>query len=228
MPQVAQQQPPFGILAKIAVIWLLSDIGFYILLALIGNGSGYSNDPVEMAGYYLLWVGIALVTFWALYKGWRMVKVDVSMFGIIALMVALIACYLLFVFPLFPAIQWTPLLEPPSELPSASQWYFLPKSIEIMLQQLLVVAMVLAFDARKYTLREISDWSAVLFGGAHLLLVFGLSFSYMVVFTLVATAAGFIFPYLLLRVRNGFLYAYTLHWTFYAVIITLIRILYVH
>lgn len=228
MPSDTAKQPPWATLIKIAVIWVLSDIGYYSIVSLLGNGGGYSNNPFVMAGYYLVWVGIAIFTFWSLYRSWQMVELGVPLFGTGILIIALVACYLALIFPLFPAIHWTPFFKPPPELLSASQWYFLPKSIEIVLQQLLIVAMVLAFSARKYTMREISDWSAVLFGGAHLLLVFGQSFSYVVVFTLAATAAGFIFPYLLLRVRNGFLYAYALHWTFYAAIITLVRVLYVH
>ena len=49
-----------------------------------------------------------------------------------------VAYYIVNILPLFPAIHWTSLLEPPSELLTASPWYFLPKSIEIVLQQLLV------------------------------------------------------------------------------------------
>jgi hypothetical protein len=140
---------------------------------------------------------------------------------------AVIACYLAYVLPLFPAIHWVNRFEPPPELLIASPWYFLPKSIEIALQQLLVAALVLSFDARKFALRDIAQWTAVLFGGVHLLLIFGESFAYTVFFVFCASIAGYIFPYLLLRVRNGFIYSYSLHWAFYAIVIVLVRVLYV-
>lgn len=228
MAPPTQHQPPFGVIAKIAVLWILSDIGYFFLLSLIGDTGGYSADPFVLSGYYLVWIGIALATFWSLFKRWRMIALDATMVGTLVLIGLLVCGYLVYVFPLFPAIEWQQALKPPPEIFSATTWYFLPKSVEIVLQQLLIVAMVLAFHKRQFSLRDISDWSAALFGGAHLLLVFGRSFSYVLVFTMAATVAGFIFPYLVLRVRNGFIYAYALHWTFYAVIITLIRVLYVH
>ncbi|HWU24282.1 MAG TPA: hypothetical protein VN086_00840 [Candidatus Paceibacterota bacterium] len=228
MPALAVRNPPTRVIVAVAAIWFASDIGYYLIRSLIGRDSSYSANPFTLAAYYLFWVCVAFIAFWNLYKKWRMVTFDLSMIGIIALIAFLVAGYITFIFPNFAPIHWLSYIKPPPEIFTASPWYFLPKSIEIILQQLLVAAMVLALDARGYTMREVADWSATLFGGAHLALVFGQTFAYMVFFTLCATVAGFIFPYLLLRVKNGFLYTYTLHWTFYAVIIILIRVLYVH
>jgi hypothetical protein len=36
-----------------------------------------------------------------------------------------------------------------------------------------------------------------------------------------AAAFGFVFPYLLLRVANGFAYSYMIHWLYYAVSVIL-------
>lgn len=219
-------KPPTGVIVTVAAIWFISDIGYYVVRSLIGGG--YNTNPFALAVYYLFWVCVALIAFWSIYRNWKMVTPNLRMIGILAIIAVLVAGYIIFIFPNFPAIHWLSLTKPPPEFLTASPWYFLPKSIEIILQQLLIAAMVLSLDARGYTMRDIADWSATLFGGAHLALVFGQTFAYMVFFTFCATIAGFIFPYLLLRVKNGFLYTFTLHWTFYAVIIILIRVLYVH
>jgi len=85
--------------------------------------------------------------------------------------------------------------------------------------------MVLALDMRKLALKQIALWSAMLFGGMHLLLVLGgYSLAYTAFFAAAATAAGYVFPYLMLRVRNGFIYSYFLHWGFYAAVIVLARV----
>jgi hypothetical protein len=201
----------------------VSDIGYYILVPLIGD---YSTHPFKMAAYYLFWVVITLINFWAFYRHWGTIKVNVSTFGIIALACACIALYFSYILPLFPALPWVGALRPPSELLYASPWYFLPKSIEIGLQQLLIVAMVLAFKVQGFSVHTTARWSAVLFGGMHVLLALsGSSFIYVAVFTSAATIAGFIFPYLIVRVRNGLVYSYLLHWGFYAVIIIAARVL---
>ena len=214
------------VLLEIVGIWVISDIGYYSIVAFLVFGTDYSSHPFVMAWYYLFWSGIALATFWPFYKTWKMFDVRARMFVTTIVTSIAAAAYLFYILPLFPPIHWANFWEPPSELLTASRWYFLPKSIEILLQQLLVIAMVLAFDARKFSLKAISYWSAFLFGGIHLLLVFGgSSLAYVAVFTLSATAAGFIFPYFILRVENGFIYSYFLHWGFYALVIVLARIL---
>jgi hypothetical protein len=156
-----------------------------------------------------------------------MVELRRSLFVIMSLGSTGIFLYITYILPIFPPIHWAIDWVPPSELLTASPWYFLPKSVEIGLQQLLVAAMILVFDRQEMSLQRISWWSAVLFGSIHLLLVFGgSSIGYVAVFTVSAVVAGFVFPYLMLRVRNGFMYSFFIHWGFYAVVIVLARVLF--
>jgi hypothetical protein len=217
------KRPLFTVLFEIVALWIVSDIGYYILVPLIGD---YSTHPFKMAVYYLFWVVVTLINFWAFYRHWGTIKINVSTLGVITLACIGIALYFYYLLPLFPALPWVGALPPPSDLLYASSWYFLPKSIEIALQQLLIVAMVLAFHAQEFSVHTIARWSAVLFGGMHVLLALsGSSFIYVLVFTSAATVAGFIFPYLILRIRNGLIYSYMLQWGFYAVIIVAARML---
>ena len=104
----------------------------------------------------------------------------------------------------------------------ATPWYFLPKSIDILFQQLLVVALVLALAAQRYSLRRISVYCAVIFGAAHALLAFGgVPLGYVIRFMISAAAFGFLFPYLILRLPNGLAYSYVVHWLYYAVSVVL-------
>ena len=119
------------------------------------------------------------------------------------------------------SIAWVESWNPP-EVRVATPSYFLPKSIEILFQQLLVVALVLALTAQRYSIRRISIYCALAFGAAHILLAFGgVPIGYVIRFMLSAMVFGFVFPYLLLRVRNGLAYSYMIHWTYYAASVVL-------
>jgi hypothetical protein len=70
--------------------------------------------------------------------------------------------------------------------------------------------------------RKISVYCALLFGAAHALLAFGgVPLGYLIRFMISAAAFGFLFPYLILRVRNGLAYSYVIHWLYYAASVVL-------
>lgn len=219
--------PLFQVIMEAAAIWFVSDIGYYIALPTLGLKGGFSANPITITLYYLFWLVLTVFTFWNIYKEYDVVQNTWFSYFIITLGSALILLYLVYIFPLFPPITWVKNLQPPSELLSATPWYFLPKSIDILVQQLLVLAMVIRFRLERYSVRSIALWCALLFGGAHLLLVLGSQGAlYIATFTFSAIIASFIFPYLLLKVRDGFIYSYLLHWFFYAFVIVLARLVF--
>ena len=88
------------------------------------------------------------------------------------------------------------------------------------------MALILALSAKNFSLRTISFYCAALFGGAHVLLAFGdVSWGYVARFSILAAAFGFAFPYLILRVPNGFAYSYAVHWGYYALTVVMARML---
>jgi hypothetical protein len=222
----SRQTPFLWVLIQIAAIWVISDIGYYVFLPALGFGGGYVANPVQITIYYSFWLIFTLFSFWNIYKELRTIENRVSTYIFVSLFSIGIALYLAYVLPLFPTQGAYRIWQAPSDLLLATPWYFLPKSMDILLQQLLVVAMVLAFSFQGYSVRTISVWCAILFGGAHLLLVFGgKDFIYVSTFISAAVFASFVFPYLILKVKNGFVYSYFLHWLFYAVVIVLARVI---
>jgi hypothetical protein len=216
-------------LSLIAGIWVVSDLGYYFLLPLLGENSNYNEGPVAAAIYYLFWVGIAVITFWPNYATWprytRWATFENRLTSIVVWSLAFAVCvvFAAYVVPALPPFNWRQASTPP-ELPLASAWYFLPKSIEILFQQLLVVALVLALAARDWSLRKISVYCAVLFGAAHILLAFGdVPWGYVARFSVLAMLFGLAFPYLILRVPNGFAYSYVAHWGYYAITVIVAR-----
>jgi hypothetical protein len=221
-PQTSQWM---GALAQIAAIWVVSDLGYYFLLPSLGVQPSYNAGSIAITLYYVFWVGFVVITFWPLYATWT---TDWNAFenrlaSYIVWFAAFAGCTLFaaYVLPLLPPTKWTQPWSPP-ELRSATPWYFLPKSVDILFQQLLVLALVLTLSARRYSIRRISVYCAILFGGMHLLLAFGsVPWGYVIRFMVAASAFGFVFPNLILRVPNGLAYSYIVHWLYYAITVAM-------
>jgi hypothetical protein len=214
-------------IAQIAAIWTISDVGYYYLLPALGAQPNYNGGSVAVTLYYVFWIGISVITFWPVYARWprygRWTTFENRITSYLVWSLSFAGCLLFaaYVLPLLPSIHWKESWNPP-ELVFATPWYFLPKSIDILFQQLLVVALVLAMAAQHYSLRKISAYCAIGFGAAHVLLVFGgVPPGYVIRFMVSATAFGFLFPYLILRVPNGLAYSYVVHWLYYAVSVLL-------
>lgn len=216
-----------AIIAQTASLWILADIGYYLFLPVFGHNIGYNNTPITITIYYLIWTLIAVFAFKDDLNDHKIIDNKYKAFSILLTGTIITVLYIAYVMPLLKAITWTTSLMPPSEILYATSWYFLPKSIEIFLQQILLLTLVTSFIDNNYSLKTTSFWCAGLFGGAHLLLAIGGGgFIYVSVFTIVAIVSSFIFPYLLLKVKNGFIYSYFLHWSFYAVVVILTRLVF--
>jgi len=218
----AHERPLGLVIFQAGALWVVALVGYYLFLRIFSVPSIYTEQPVLLAAYYIFWIIIVFASFGELYKSSPIVERGWPAYILAMFAVSFVLTYLNVIVPYFPPINWTESLRPPTELLFATPWYFLPKSFEIFLQQLLVLAMVLSFAHHKYSLKATSTWCAVFFGGAHLLLVFvGNNLSYVATFTLAAVCASYIFPYYMLKVKNGFAISYLIHWSFYAVALVL-------
>ena len=223
----SKQAQLFRTVVQIAAIWTVSDAGYYYLLPALGVQPDYNSGPVAVTLYYAFWTGIAVITFWPLYATWpqyaRWATFRNPLASYVVWSLAFAGCLLFaaYVLPLLPSVNWREPWNPP-EMAVATSWYFLPKSIDILFQQLLVVALVLALAAQQFSLRKISVCSALGFSAAHALLAFGgVPAGYVIRFMISAAAFGFVFPFLILRVPNGLAYSYIVHWLYYAVSVLL-------
>lgn len=217
-------------LVLIAGLWVVSDLGYYLLLPRLSLIPDYNQSPVSIATYYTFWVGVAVILFFRVFCTWptyaKWITFENRLLGL-ALWSGFFAAATTFtsvILPALPPFQWPADWGAPPDLPQANTLYFLPKSIEILFQQLLVIALVLTLAAEGFSLRKASIVCALLFGGVHVLLVFDqVPWSFVIRFVVLATMFGLVFPALILRVRYGFAYAYALHWGYYALTIYLSR-----
>lgn len=217
-------------LATIAGCWIVSDLGYYFLLPAIGRQASYIADPVAISIYYLFWIGLAVILFWPIYATWGRYA-PWATFGN-RLASAVIWCVLYgsgvafagYIVPTLSPAFWPADWGPAPDLVVATDGYFLPKSLDILFQQLLVLALVLTLSAQGLRLWRASLVSAALFGGIHILLIFGgMPMVGVARFVVFAAAFGLLMPTLILRIPNGFAFSYALQWGYYAVTILSIR-----
>jgi len=94
--------------------------------------------------------------------------------------------------------------------------YLLSKSFEILYQQVLIIVLVLILHGFEISLIYITIIFAVMFGFGHIPAlrlhkdIFGL------IIFLAALSSSFLFPYLILNFKYGFIYTYIAHWLFYS------------
>lgn len=221
---------PGVVIGLIAALWVVSDLGFYFLLPALGVTPDYNDSGMAVALFYAYWVGLSVILFWPVYATWA----DHARWPTFARPGVSAVVWTLFFVGAVGFVAWLmPVLPPfdamgrenPPDLPQADPWYFLPKSVDILFQQLLVVALVLVLAGGGRSLRMIAVTCALLFGASHVLLILGgAPVGYVVRFTVMATLFGLCFPWLLLRVRNGLAYSYMLHWAFYAAAVLIARV----
>lgn len=206
----------------VVVLWTISSAGYYALVDALGLDSGYNDKPLLFTAYYLGWTGVTVWLFRDMIADqidrWTLAQETLVMLPILALF----AAYVGFVLPDLPQVSEVRAPSDPPEFMFASAWYYLPKSADILFQQAIVAALILTSARAGFSLVSISLGIAAAFGSFHLSLAFdGFTPTYVTRFVLAATAFGALLPYLYLRVRRGFRWAYGLHWGFYAVDATL-------
>ena len=154
----------------------------------MGLESGYDDAPIFFAGFYLIWSGVAMTLFRPVLGKQVTVKRMIRHVVALAPTLLIYAFYVTVLLPFLPEVSVERAPENPPEFMFASAWYYLPKSADILFQQILVAAMVLGAAKAKMSLPVISVGMAILFGGFQLLLIFdGLTALYVARFTIAAT-----------------------------------------
>lgn len=219
--------PLYGFIGEIIAIWTLANIGYYFLLPKFGFVLSYNASPVAIAVYFFVWVCITVFNFKETYTNFHKHKFHIWKLVLLSLYVVALSYLFVYLYSLLPTYSSPPLFFQYSDIFLASPWYFLPKAVEILVQQLLISALIIELYLRLHTLRKVVWAYAICFVLAHIAL-FALdraSLPYSFIMTLGALITSLIFPYLILRVRNGFVYAYLIHFVFYIIIATLLHVL---
>ena len=218
-------------LGVIAAFWVASYIGYYLGLPALGYAADYNANPMPIGLYYLFCTGAALIQFWPIYLTWghRVQWIGPSSRILshllwIAVFGGCTAFAAVFMPQLEPA-QWPTAWGPAPDIALAVDHYFLPKSLDIVFQQCLIVALVLVLGRQTRSLWQLSVACGVLFGGMHLMLVASqLPWIAVIRFIVFAALYGGAMPWLILRLRSGFVVGFLLHWSYYALTVLLVQV----
>lgn len=211
--------PLYLVAARVAAFWILADVGYFVILPILGIELSYNTSPIAIALYFLVWSGISVWYFWDIFVRWLVVDSRIWLCLLVSLGFAVFVGATLMSLSYLPVLRG-PALVPFTDILFATPWYFVPKATEILVQQLLITVLILVLSERLRSLYRVCLAYALLFGGIHVL-VFVLSGSttqYAAIMTTAAVASAGLFPYLVLRVRSGFVYSYILHLSFYVLL----------
>ncbi len=216
--------PLYVVASRIAAVWTLANIGYYLILPQLGLSLSYNSSPLAIALYFFLWICLTVYYFWDVFEKWYKNQTNIWDEIVISFLLVLFFLTLTYFFSKLPALDKP--LPPYPDLFFATALYFLPKSVEILVQQLLIAVIVLVLSFKLSSLKSIVLGYATVFGGAHVALFFlnNSSFIYPVLMTISAFISSMFFPYLILKVRYGFIYSYLIHFLFYMILATIFHI----
>lgn len=219
----AAHTPLYEVLGEIVTLWVLAMVGYYVLLPAFGYSLSYNSHPVIIALYFLAWSAVSVRYFWDIFRKWLRVDLWIVWYTLLSLVLAAAVWVLLYTFSLFPPLSGP--LGSYTDIIFATPWYFLPKAVEILLQQLLITVLVLELYFRFNSLQKVTIAYAITFGAMHVFLFFftGAPLTYAVVMTTAALVSALIFPRLILRVHGGFVYAYAIQLAFYILLAMLLH-----
>lgn len=107
-----------------------------------------------------------------------------------------------------------------------NNFFLWAKPLEVFVQQLLIALLVTRLYQFGISLKKIIALFVLFFGAVHIFQVFKADLIIGLGFTFFAIVASCIFPYLLLRVRNGYLYNFMIHLAAYDIAALLAWMLY--
>lgn len=210
------REPLIKKIVEIASLWLVANLGYYMLFPALGYELDYNAEPFYIALYFLGWSAFAVYYFWPLFKYSLALDGRIRTEAIISLGFATVISAVLYGFSHLPSLKG-PSFAPYTDILLATPWYFLPKMAEILMQQLLITVFVLEVWERMRSLASVITWYVLAFGGAHVVLcaLSSAPTQHATFMTTAAVLSSALFPYLLLRVRGGFIYSYAIHVLFY-------------
>ncbi|SDY85019.1 hypothetical protein [Citreimonas salinaria] len=202
--------------AAVIVIWTTTSLSYYWLLGALRVEDGLNDAPAFYAAFYLAWAAVAFLAFRRSHFDWLTAEAVIRYVPAASLLAAGLFGIGAVAIPSLPGLPLGPPDGPPHPFEMTSA-YFLPKSAEILLQQLLIATLTIELKFRHLSDIKVATLVGLLFGGAHMMwaviypepvILFRLTFA--------ALLLGTLAPWLMLRLRCGFLVSYTTHWLIYA------------
>jgi hypothetical protein len=197
--------------AMLALLWLA---GWGVSFGLIRHRVTYLTHPLVTSGVFLLFSVLVA----SLFRPWLAPLASTltapSLIVLLAAVVLTVAVY-----AVAPRRFERPdalIARHPEEFYLAMQYrYLVPKSFEILFQQLIIVALTLRLAATGLPLPAVVLAFLGCFALLHLPMLLLVKRQVGIAYNLASLTFAAVFPVLILRVPSGVVYSYAAHWFFY-------------
>jgi hypothetical protein len=203
-------------LVLLSGLWLCSMGLLNMVLPLIGIVVTYQEHPFLIASYYLIWLGVLFFAFPHMSHE-IFFENSLRSYGFLSFFMAGVTLYYGYVLP----AEGIAIATNPDFLRGGPGYLFV-KTIEILFQQVLIMLLILTLASYRDDIWFVSKAYAAIFGIAHIALIPKLGLAYTLLFFGAALMSACIFPYIILRIKNGFVYSYIAHWSAYICMTTVI------
>lgn len=203
---------------KIGSIWFMAMASYHIFLPELGISLSYNSTPYLSFIFFVVFIFISIYSLSHVYHNVSL-PMDERWWAY-ALVFTLYGTFLFVALRILELNTAVSTLTLHPEIVSATPMYFLPKTAEVLLQHILIITLVIALSRHIKSLRGIIGAYAAIFGGAHLWLYFltDVPTLYTLIVTISAILSSLVFPYLITRVKSGFMYGFLIHLAFYVVV----------
>lgn len=194
------------------LFWFLGWGGFY---ALPRNRRDYIKNFGIISGYFLI---VSLIIMFYFHDILAPIYANLTLLPIVLLGIFFLFIFLQYFFS-------NKYLRKPVELLekfyshiaflSLDYRFLVSKSFDILYQQLLIIVLVFLLSNLGLNIILISIIFAIMFGFGHIAIIkmYKGFFGKLIFFA--AIVSSFLFPYLILNFKYGFVYTYIIHWLFY-------------
>jgi hypothetical protein len=96
-----------------------------------------------------------------------------------------------------------------------NNFYIWTKPFDILVQQLLIIVLVKKLSEQRMNLKQITLIFILGFGAIHIFQIFKTDIIIGLAFTAGALLSSVLYPYMILKVKNGYIYNYMIHLAIY-------------
>lgn len=175
--------------------------------------------------FYLTAIGLLLYSFYPTYKSiferthWYKLVILTAL----SLTIHGLVSYLIINFAERP--NW-PFSDQGASFLLMNNYYIWAKPFDILIQQLLIIWLTIKLYTNGLTIKQIVSFFLIAFGSIHIFQVLKTDWAIGLLFTAGALVSSVVYPYLLLRTRNGYIYNFMIHLGLYNIAALIAWLLY--
>lgn len=166
--------------------------------------------------FYLAVIGLLLYSFYPTYAAFfsRTRWYEFLLLALLSLTVHGLVSY--FIISFIEQPDW-PFSDKGASFLLMNNYYVWAKPLDILIQQLLIIWLMMKLHTSGLTLKQIISFFLIAFGSIHIFQVLKTDWVVGLLFTTGALVSSVLYPYLLLRTRNGYIYNFMIHLGLYNV-----------